>query len=150
MATPAPLGLLPEEAIYADTKVVQAALQSHARDTRYSISITLSKKEKVYYSCAKGGKYRNIKDSNIYKSKCRKNTSTIKTDCRFSVVAKKCPDDEPGWKVEVQNNNYNYRLIAAASVLLQYRIAALKPEERTIVRDMSALGYSPTQILNTI
>jgi hypothetical protein len=74
----------------------------------------------------------------------------MKTDCRFSVVAKKCPDDEPGWKVEVQNNDHNHGPMAAASALPQHRIAALKPEERTMVRDMSALGHSPTQILNAI
>ena len=150
MATPAPLGPPPEEAIYADAKAVQAALQSHARDNGYGISVTSSKKEKVYYGCAKGGKYRDTKDSNTHESKCRKNTSTMKTDCCFSVVAKKCPNDEPGWKVEVQNNDHNHGLMAAASALPQHRIAVLKPEERTMVRDMSALGHSPTQILNAI
>jgi hypothetical protein len=53
MATPAPLCPPLEEAIYADTKAVQAALQGYARDNRYGIAVTSSKKDKVYYICAK-------------------------------------------------------------------------------------------------
>ena len=68
----------------------------------------------------------------------------MKTDCCFLVVAKKCPNDEPSWKVEVQNNDYNHGPMAAASALPQHRIAALKPKERTMVHDMSALRHSPT------
>jgi hypothetical protein len=151
MATPAPLGPPLEEAIYADTKAVQAALQSHARDNRYRIAVTSSKKDKVYYICTKGGKYRDRKDYDTYESKRRKNTSTMKTDCPFSVVAKKCSDsNEPGWKVEVQNNDHNHGPIAAASALPQHRVAAMKPEEHAIIRDILALRHSPTQILNTI
>jgi hypothetical protein len=144
MATPAPLGPPLEEAIYADAKAVQAALQSHARDNGYGISIASSKKDKVYYGCAKGGKYRDRKDPDTHESKRRKNTSTMKTDCRFSVVAKKCPDGESGWKIEVQNNDHNHGPMAAASALPQHRVAVLKPEERAVIRDMSALGHSPT------
>jgi hypothetical protein len=151
MATPAPLGLPLEEAIYADAKAVQAALQGLARDNGYGIAVTSSKKDKVYYICAKGGKYRDRKDHDTHESKHRKNTSTMKTSCPFSVVAKKCLDgDEPGWKVEVQNNDYNHGPMAAASALPQHQVAALKPEERAVIRDMSALGHSPTQILNII
>jgi hypothetical protein len=69
MAAPAPLGPPLEEAIYADTKAIQAALQSHARDNGYGISIASSKKDKIYFGCAKGGKYRDRKDLNTHKSK---------------------------------------------------------------------------------
>jgi hypothetical protein len=69
---------------------------------------------------------------------------------KTALVAKECSGDEPGWKVEVQNNDHNHGPMAAASALPHHRIAALKPEERTMVRDMSALGHSPTQILNAI
>jgi hypothetical protein len=40
--------------------------------------------------------------------------------------------------------------MAAASALLQHRVAAMKPKERAVIRDMSALRHSPTQILNAI
>ena len=43
--------------------------KSHARDNGYGISVTSSKKEKVYYGCAKGGKYRDTKDSNTENAK---------------------------------------------------------------------------------
>jgi hypothetical protein len=71
----------------------------------------------------------------------------MKTDCRFFVVAKKCPS---GWKLDVQNNNHNHGPIAALSALPQHRIAALQSQERAAVRDMSALGHSHTQILDAL
>jgi hypothetical protein len=91
MATPAPLGLPLDEATYATPEAVKAALQSHAQDNGYGVSVSSSKDQRIYYACAKGGKYRDTKNPETHKSKRRKNTSTMKTDCRFSVVAKKCP-----------------------------------------------------------
>jgi hypothetical protein len=44
MATPAPLGPPLEEAIYADTKAAQVALQGHAQDNGYGIAVTSPKK----------------------------------------------------------------------------------------------------------
>ena len=41
MATPAPLGLPLEEATYATPAAVKAALQSHARDNGYGVSVSL-------------------------------------------------------------------------------------------------------------
>jgi hypothetical protein len=147
MATPAPLGLPPDEATYTTLEDVKAALQSHARDNGYGISVTSSRDQRIYYAYTKGGKYRDTKSPETHESRRRKNTSTMKTDCRFSVVAKKCPE---GWKVDVQNNNHNHGPIAALSALPQHRIAAMNSQERAILRDMNALGYSPTQILDAI
>jgi hypothetical protein len=44
----------------------------------------------MYYSYAKGSKYRDTKILDAYKSKRRKRTNTIKADCYFFAVAKKC------------------------------------------------------------
>ena len=147
MATPAPLGLPLDEAIYTTPEAVKAALQSHARDNGYGVSVSSSKDQRIYYACAKGGKYRDTKNPETHESRRRKNTSTMKTDCRFSIVAKKCPE---GWKVEVQDNNHNHGPIAVLSALPQHRIAALQSQERLLIRDMSTLGHSPTQILDAI
>ena len=98
MATPAPLGLPFDEATYTTPEAVKAALQSHARDNNYGVSVSSSKDQRIYYACAKRGKYRDTKNLETHKSKRRKNTSIMKTDCRFSVVAKKRPE---GWKIEV-------------------------------------------------
>jgi hypothetical protein len=40
--------------------------------------------------------------------------------------------------------------MAAVSALPQHRVAAMKPEEHAMIRDMSALGHSSTQILSAI
>ena len=75
----------------------------------------------------------------------------MKTDCRFSVVAKKYDSlSQESYKVEVQNNNHNHGLVEALSALPQHRLAAIKTQEQAMVRDMSTLGHSPTQILDTI
>jgi hypothetical protein len=55
-----------------------------------------------------------------------------------------------GWKTTVLNNNHNHGPVAALSALPQYRIAAITPDERLQVKTMHTLGYSPTQILNTL
>jgi hypothetical protein len=98
MATPAPLGLPFDEATYTTPEAVKAALQNHARDNSYGVSVSSSENQRIYYACAKRGKYRDTKNLETHKSKRRKNTSIMKTDCRFSVVAKKRPE---GWKIEV-------------------------------------------------
>jgi hypothetical protein len=51
------------------------------------------------------------------------------------------------WKLEMVDNNHNHGPVAALSALPQHRIAAMTPQERTVVRDMHQLGHSPSQIL---
>jgi hypothetical protein len=98
--------------------------------------------------CSKGGSYDGKgKDPATHESKRRKNTSTMKTDCKHRYVARKADDR---WKLEVLKNNHNHGPAAALSALPQHRIAAMTPEEHALLRDMSALGHSPTQILDTI
>jgi hypothetical protein len=98
--------------------------------------------------CSKGGNYdAKGKDPATHASKQRKNTSTMKTDCKHQCVARKVDD---GWKLEVLENNHNHGPAAALSALPQHRVAAMTPEERAVLRDMSALGHSPTQILDAI
>ena len=58
MATPAPLGPPLDEATYDTLESAKAALQSHARDNGYRISIMSSRDQRTLYSCAKGGKSR--------------------------------------------------------------------------------------------
>jgi hypothetical protein len=125
----------------------KSALQNHARENGYWISIMSSRELRAAYGCVKGGKYRDTRNPETYESKRSKNTASMKTDCRWSAHAKKCDD---GWIIAVQNNNHNHGQIVASSALPQHRIAALQLDERAVVRDMSALGHSPTQILNAI
>ena len=98
MATPTPLSLLPNEVIYDTLEAAKAALQSHAQDNEYGISVISSRDSRTTYSCAKGGKYRDTKNLETHKSKHQKNTSIMKTDCRWSVHAKKYPN---GWRIDV-------------------------------------------------
>jgi hypothetical protein len=84
----APLGLAPDEAIYADPDAVKAALQAHARENGYAVSVTSSRDQRIIYKCAKGGKYRDNKDPTTHESRRRKNTSTMKCHCPFTISAK--------------------------------------------------------------
>jgi hypothetical protein len=147
METLAPLGPPPDEIVYSTLEAAKSALQNHARENGYGVSVVSSRETRTAYGCAKGGKYRDTRNPETHESKRRKNTSSMKTDCRWSVHAKKCHD---GWIIAVQNNNHNHGRIAASSALPQHRIAALQLDERAVVRDMSALGHSPTQILDAI
>jgi hypothetical protein len=145
----APLGPLPEEAVYTNIKAILPALQDHAARNGYSVVVASSRDQRVVYACSKSGKYRDRKDPNTHESKRRKNTSTIKTDCPFRVVVKKCVD-QIGWEIKIQVNNHNHKPVQALSALPEHRIAAIKPEEQSIIRDIASLGHSPAQILNAI
>ena len=148
MATPALLGPAIAEAIYANPKAAKAALQAHAGEHGYSTTVQSSSDRRVFYMCSKGGNYdAKGKDPATHPSKQRKNTSTMKTDCKYQCVARKVDD---GWKLEVLENNHNHGPAVALSALPQHRVAAMTPEERAILRDMSVLGHSPTQILDAI
>jgi hypothetical protein len=148
MATLAPLGPAIAEAIYKDPPAVKDTLQAYAAQNRYSISVQSSSERRVFYMCSKSSSYDSKgKDLATHESKCRKNTSTIKTDCKHRYVAQKVDE---GWKLEVLDNNYNHSAVVALSALLQHRIAAMTTEERALLRDISALNHSPTQILDAI
>ena len=148
MATLAPLGPAIAEAIYKDPPTVKDALQAHAAQNGYSISVQSSSERRVFYMCSKSGSYDSKgKDLATHESKRRKNTSTMKTDCKHRYVAWKVDE---GWKLEVLDNNHNHGAVAALSALPQHRVAAMTTEERALLRDMSALNHSPTQILDAI
>ena len=78
------------EAVYPDSEAAKFALQEHARMNGFGISIESSTALRVFYRCAKGGKYNNrFKDTTKHVSRQRKNTSTMKTGCKYQVVARK-------------------------------------------------------------
>jgi hypothetical protein len=90
METPAPLGPPPDEVVYCTLEAAKSALQNHARENGYGISVMSSRELRTAYGCAKGGKYRDTRNPETHESKRRKNTASMKTDCRWSVHAKKC------------------------------------------------------------
>jgi hypothetical protein len=89
MATLAPLGPPPVEAIYADPETAKKALQSHAAANSYSTAVASYKALRIVHNCSKGSKYQDQKPLNMHKDKWRKNTSTMKTNCPFWVNAVK-------------------------------------------------------------
>jgi hypothetical protein len=98
--------------------------------------------------CSKSGNYdAKGKDPATHESKRCKNTRTIKTNCKHRYVARKLDDK---WKLEVLDKYHNHRLAAAPSAPPQHRVGAMALEERALLRDMAALGYSPTQILDAL
>jgi hypothetical protein len=138
----APLGLPVAEAIYPNSAGARTALQEHARVNGYGIGVESSTQRRVFFWCAKRGKYDNRhKDPTVHESRQRKNTSTMKTDCKFKAVAQQ---ENGQWKLEVLNNNHNHSPLAALAALLQYRATALTPEERLKVKQMNLENLSPS------
>ena len=88
MAPPtASLSPLLAEAIYPSSTAAKATLQEHTRVNGYGIGIESSTQKCIFFQCAKEGKYDNqFKDPTVHVSKQRKNTSTMKTDCKFKAV----------------------------------------------------------------
>jgi hypothetical protein len=149
MANLAPLGDPVAEAVYADLPAAKAALQEHAKANGFAVSVDSSNAQRAFYICTKGGKYNaKGKVSTNHPSRQRRNTSTIKTDCPYRVVAWKQLDGS--FKTEVLDHNHNHGPVAALSALPQHRIGAMTPEEHAKVKDMMVLGHSPSQILNAL
>jgi hypothetical protein len=88
MATPAPLRDPIAKAIYIDTAAAKAACQEHAKANGFAISVASSSALRVFYAYTKSGVY-NLKgkESTVYLSRQRRNTSTIKTNCLYKCVA---------------------------------------------------------------
>ena len=70
----------------------------------------------------------------------------MKTDCPFKVVIKKY-SGQPGWEVEVVENNYNYEAVLALSALPKYCILAMTADEKAKVRQMNIENHRPSKIL---
>ena len=138
---PGLLGPALEEAIYIDPPAMKAALQAHAREHGYAIASNLSTSTRIFYVFSKHGVYDNQNQGHIYKSKCRKSTSTTKTNCKFRVIAKPVPGTTL-WKVTVLNNEHNHEAILSLAALPYYCLLSLLVEEHTKVSEMSMLGHS--------
>jgi hypothetical protein len=133
----------------------QSSLYYHALNHRYlflqhngyGIAVDSSSKKRVFYRCAKGGKYDNRhKDPTVHESKQRRDTSTMKTDCKYQAVAQ----EEDGQRRLQVLNNHNHGPVAALSVLPQYRTVAMTLEELSKVKQMNLENYSPSQILSSL
>jgi fermentation-respiration switch protein FrsA (DUF1100 family) len=86
LGPPIPLG------VYSDPKAVKAALQAHACQNGYAITVSSSSSRWAFYIYSKDSKYDpKGKDPVIHETKRCKNTSTIKTDCLYQAVV--CEDE---------------------------------------------------------
>jgi hypothetical protein len=88
-----PLGLLIEEAIYPDLLSAKSALQTHAAGSGFAIAVESLTILRIFYRCAKGGKYNNRFKGNTHELKQQKHTGTIKTGCKFRVAARRSEED---------------------------------------------------------
>jgi hypothetical protein len=147
-----PLGPLPtldnDDCKALDT--IKAALQKHALAHGYAIKTDCSTPIKAAWVCSKSGNYddcsKNLKD--VPGKKRRKNTSTMKTGCKFRVSAAR-QRDMP-WTVKIFNNHHNHKPVKASSALPQHRIAAMSEEEQSLVGSIYQNSYSSLQILSAL
>ena len=82
----------------------------------------------------------------MHDTKRRKNTSTMKSDCLYKVVLKKC-SNQPGQESEVIENNHNHGGVLALSALPRHCISAMTEDEKAKVRQMNIENYTLTEIL---
>ena len=127
---------------------IKAVLQDHALAHGYAISVDCSTAAKAAWTCSKSGKYRDTKNEDVPEKKRRRNTSTMKTGCKFRVSAKR--KGAMSWTVKVVNNDHNHEPVEALSALPQHRIAAMLEEERSTVNSMHRNGHSPLQLLSAL
>lgn len=85
----APLGPPIAEVTCSDLQAAKSALQAHSGENGYAISVESSNALRVFYRCAKGRTYDNSNKGKAHKSKQRKNTSTMKINCKYLVVARR-------------------------------------------------------------
>lgn len=125
------------------------ALQDHALKNGYAVKVDCSTAAKAAWTCTKGGHYDSrSKNKDVPNAKRRRNTSTMKTGCKFRVSANR--QDGMTWNVKVFNNNHNHEATTEPSALPQHRIAAMSERERLLVGSMHQNGHSPLQILNAL
>jgi hypothetical protein len=145
-----PLGPPPLIGQYKKHSNITHALQAHARENGYAITVNKTTPTVGAWICSKGGKYdpRGKSDA-VHESKRRKNTGTTKTGCPFRVRATK--DDQTGlWTSVISTHEHNHDAVAALSALPQHRLGSITEEERQKVAEGSKLGHSPTQILQAL
>ena len=71
-----------------DLDTIKAVLQDHALINDYAINVDCSTPIKAAWVCSKSGKYDSrSKNKDVLENKRRKNTSTMKTGCKFRVSA---------------------------------------------------------------
>jgi hypothetical protein len=152
LAQPAPLGAPFPEATYTDLSAVKADLQAYARENGFGISVDSSSNHRVFYRCAKGGKYDNRhKDSSVHESRQRNNTSTMKTGCQYRVVARNQAQEQGvGWKTTVLENNHNHGPVVTPAALPQHRIASMTAEEKSQIKQMNSENHGAKEILLAI
>jgi hypothetical protein len=145
-----PLGPAPPVGQYASTDDIKGALQAHARDNGYAISVDSKTPERAGWICSKGGKYNDKnKSHDVHPTKRRRNTGTTKTGCPFRVRATYNKIDAI-WTSVIVNPDHNHDAAVSISALLHHRLGAITDAERENVAKMSQLGHSPTAILTAL
>jgi hypothetical protein len=103
--------------------------------------------KRIVYICSKGNKYDSRgKSDSMHESKRRKNTSTMKCNCPYRVIATRETSDSP-WSSRTVHEEHNHDAVTALSALPQHRLGAITVEDRRKVAEMNQLGHSPTAIL---
>ncbi|XWS68658.1 hypothetical protein CRYUN_Cryun04dG0109800 [Craigia yunnanensis] len=123
-------------------------LLTHVRDFAltqgYMVSIRDSAKDRyVTIACDRGGVYRK-RLKNGEKLRQRKNASRL-TNCPFEVVGKR---DDDVWTLTVKNGEHNHERSKDISDHPSYR--HFTEEEVLLIRDMTAAGKRPRQILKAL
>jgi hypothetical protein len=117
------MSLLPpsEACQFADRKAMVEALQTHARNNEYTITVQRSnpRDRVIYFQCDCGGQYKARHGLNDSNRLC--NTGTHLISCPFSLRANL---KDSIWSIKVRNPDHNHAATSTAvSHLIQRRLA---------------------------
>ena len=140
----------PPEAVYPDVTIASKALQEHVKGSGYAFFRRSSKLARVLYTCDRAGKYDpRGKGPATHRTKQRINTGSKKCDCLIRVELR-LDSISRYWSVRVLEPAHNHGPSAAPTAHPAHRLAALQPDTRASICNMSQAGLLPSQILTTL
>jgi hypothetical protein len=110
--------LLPSEALeFSSRKALEEALQSHAKENGYAITVQRSniKDGAIYYRYDREGKYK--PDRSLYEFNRRRDTGSRRIDCPFSIRANV---KDKTWTIKIRNADHNHDATSAIAHPIQH------------------------------
>jgi malonate-semialdehyde dehydrogenase (acetylating) / methylmalonate-semialdehyde dehydrogenase len=141
------MALLPplEAEEYSTRQCLIEAVQAHAAAEGYTITIRHSNNatKTTYLGCDRGGVYRNR--NNLHNGNRQRDTASRLVGCPFSIRAL---EQDNVWTLKVRNADHNH---PATDVTAAHPVQRRLPSDvKKQIKDLSASGVAPSQIISTI
>jgi hypothetical protein len=130
---------------YDTRQCLITAVQTHAAAEGYAVMIRHSSNatKTIYLGCDRGGVYRNR--NNLNDSNRQRDTASRLVGCPFSIRASEW---NSVWTLKVRNSDHNH---LATEVIAAHPVQCRLPSHvKKQIKDLSASGIAPSQIVSTI